>query len=86
VSVYPPPYQDAKTLARNLCCSVSTIWKWVHEGHLPAPRRIGGKTMWRWEDVDNCLTGRQGTPDDLANRIRDATRQAARAYQGRDVR
>jgi hypothetical protein len=43
---------------------------------------IGGKRMWKWDEVDRCLTGDAGivptnaAEDTLARRIRNATETA----------
>lgn len=52
-----PPWQDMPTLCRNICASPSTVTAWVSQGILPKPRRHGGKLMWKWSEVDDCLTG-----------------------------
>lgn len=76
---YPPPWQDAPTLARHLSVSPSTVENWVATGVLPAPRKRGGKFLWKWSEVDERLTvGEVGaTPDSQADRIRNGTRAAA---------
>lgn len=81
---YPPPWQDAATLCANICVSDRTLDKWVAEGILPPPRKRGGKLMWKWAEVDQYLTdGRAGVgPSSEADRIRDATRQAAAHHAG----
>lgn len=80
---YPPPWQDARTLAEHICCSEGTIDNWVREGLLPPPRLIRGKRMWRWSEVDQYLaeggSDMQSSPDALARSIRDATRRAAQS-------
>jgi hypothetical protein len=78
---YPPPWQDIVTLAQHLCCSTNTIENWVGQGILPAPRKRGGKLMWKWDEVDRKLTvGAEGaSPDQEAERIRNGARAAAAA-------
>lgn len=77
---YPPPWQDAPTLCAHLCISESTIDNWVRDGNLPPARKIGGKRMWRWSEVEQFLNAKAGiVPDDeeaLARRIFNAARQA----------
>ena len=76
---YPPPYQDIATLAAHLCVCESTIENWVKLGHLPPPRKIGGKRLWQWKEVEKYLaqTGNGVTASlDDAERIRNATKQA----------
>ena len=52
---YPPPYQDAATLAQHLCLSVDTIEKWIAAGKLPRPIDTGGKRLWKWKDVEVAM-------------------------------
>jgi hypothetical protein len=74
---YPPPWQDKETLAAHLSVSSNTVENWSAQGRLPPPRKIGGKVMWKWSEVDEKLTlGGEG-PDTLAERIRNGTRAAA---------
>jgi len=74
---YPPPWMDKATLCANICASDRTVDAWVEQGILPAPRKRGGKLMWRWAEVDERLTVGGSSSDDLAERIRDASRRAA---------
>jgi predicted DNA-binding transcriptional regulator AlpA len=78
---YPPPWQDKATLCEHLCASENTIDAWVRQGLLPPPRKIGGKLMWKWAEVDRHLEKRadgvQSSPDAQAEAIRNATRRAA---------
>jgi hypothetical protein len=79
---YPPPYQDLATLALHVCTGESTIENWVKMGIFPPPKKkIGGKRLWCWREVERHLAGGDsGVPsltDDQATRIRDATRRAA---------
>ena len=69
-----PPWQDMATLCRHISCSASTVESWVTEGILPAPRKRGGESMWKWSEVDDYLThgGHQAADID---RIREATRR-----------
>jgi len=52
-------------LASMLGCGRSTIWKWVAEGIIPKPLKIGGMSRWR-----------QSEGRDIINRA-DAAREAA---------
>jgi len=78
---YPPPFQDLPTLAEHLCTGESTIENWVRMGIFPAPRKIGGKRLWVWKEVEHHIAGDNAgmapLPDQLAERIRDATRREA---------
>jgi hypothetical protein len=78
---YPPPFQDLATLALHVCAGESTIENWVKMGVFPAPRKIHGKRLWCWKEVERYLAGdNSAVHDDITARITNATRQAA---QGR---
>jgi excisionase family DNA binding protein len=78
--LYPPPYQDIEVLSEHLSVTRRTIDTWVKVGKLPAPRVQGGKRLWKWTDVQRYLDGDTGlvpsSPDQLAARITEATRNA----------
>jgi predicted DNA-binding transcriptional regulator AlpA len=77
---YPPPFQDLRTLSEHICASESTIEGWVKRGLFPPPKKIGGKNLWRWKEVEKHLAGANdltASSDDELRRITDATRQAA---------
>jgi predicted site-specific integrase-resolvase len=77
---YPPPWQDAPTLALHLSISDGTIDNWIRQGILPPPRMIGGKRMWEWSEVERRLRGDDDTmlsEADLARRVHDVTRKIA---------
>lgn len=82
MTAYPPPYQDLRTLCEHICVGESTIENWVKQGLFPAPFKIGGKRLWRWKEVENHLAlvangiG-PSQPNELTERIRHATQQAA---------
>ena len=67
-----PPWVDAPTLAKLICCSVDTVENWVMQGILPTPVRRGGKRLWKWSEVDNWLTngGNALKPGGLADAVR----------------
>lgn len=79
---YPPPFQDLRTLSEHICAGESTIENWVKLGLFPPPTKIGGKRLWRWKDVEHHLADRNedvaASADDMAERIKNATRQAVR--------
>lgn len=80
---YPPPWMDAETLAAHLCCSSRTLDAWVLEGILPHPRKVRGKLMWKWSEVDNRLTNfgvGKSAEDPEAERIRNGTRAEAASH------
>lgn len=68
-----PPFQDLATLSRHLCCGESTIENWVRAGLLPPPKRVGGKRLWVWKEIERHIAG-TGDPsalstDQLAEKI-----------------
>jgi predicted DNA-binding transcriptional regulator AlpA len=73
---YPPPWMDTAALAAHISISESTVANWVAQDILPAPRRRGGKLMWKWSEVDAWLTeGAPRSPIDEAARIREAVKR-----------
>jgi len=55
-------YIRAKTLAKILGVSKSTIWRWVAEGRLPKPYRPTSRTS--LFDVGACLDALEGTQEE----------------------
>lgn len=77
---YPPPYQDLATLAAHLCMSERGVEEWVKVGRLPPPKTNKGKRLWKWKEVEKYLDGDAmlvPSNDDIAEGIRNATKQAA---------
>lgn len=74
-----PPWMDMPTLCKHICASPPTVDSWVAQGILPPPRKRGGKLMWKWQEVDERLTLGEvgGSPDAMAERIRNGTRREA---------
>jgi len=68
-----PPWMDTPTLARHICVSEQTVMNWVSQGILPAPRKRGGKLLWKWSEVDERLTVGEVATINLAERIRNAS-------------
>ena len=89
---YPPPWQDAATLCAHICIGERTLDAWVREGVLPPARLVKGKRMWKWTEVERYLESDatlapNAAVQTQAERIRDATRQAAAPKDsGGDVR
>lgn len=52
---------DASTLAGLLGVSVRTIRTWDRLGTIPAPVRIGGRVLWRTDEIRQWLDA--GSPD-----------------------
>jgi predicted DNA-binding transcriptional regulator AlpA len=81
---YPPPYQDLATLALHICAGESTIENWVKMGLFPTPKKIGGKRLWCWKEVERYLADNNSDvpsyADDLTTRITNATRRAAQGH------
>jgi hypothetical protein len=71
---YPPPFQDLQTLSEHICAGESTIENWVRMGIFPAPKKIGGKRLWRLNGTANPVAA---SPDHQAEAIRNATKAAA---------
>lgn len=49
----------ADDIARLVRADVRTVRRWVREGELPAPIRIGGALRWRRATIDKWLEERQ---------------------------
>lgn len=45
----------AKQAASMLSIGVSTLWRDVKAGKLPAPVKVGGATRWRVSDLEHAL-------------------------------
>lgn len=56
-----PLVVDARRLARLLCCGIRTIRTWDASGRLPAPLKIGGRVVWRLDEIRAWLAA--GAPD-----------------------
>jgi hypothetical protein len=81
---YPPPYQDLATLAEHICAAESTIENWVRLGLFPE-KKVGGKRLWSWKEVEHHLAANKqlsaASPDELAERIKNGTRQSVSSGQ-----
>ena len=53
--VFPPEYVSLETLAYRLDCPVATIERYVREGVLPRPRRIGALVRWRFAEIEAAI-------------------------------
>jgi predicted DNA-binding transcriptional regulator AlpA len=56
-----PLVVDAARLAPLLTVSVRTVRTWDAAGKLPAPVRIGGRVVWRFDEIRAWLDA--GAPD-----------------------
>ena len=52
---------DARRLAAMLCAGIRTVRTWDAAGRLPAPVRIGGRVVWRLDEIRAWLDA--GAPD-----------------------
>lgn len=81
-----PPFMDIGTLAEHLCISTGTIENWVRMGYLPPSRKVGGKRLWRWQEVERRIAPPDNlipvSPDEQADRIRNATKAAFKERKG----
>lgn len=57
-------YSRAQELATRLAVHRSTLWRWVHDGHLPRAVRLGPNTVaWVCTQIDAWLAERTGGAD-----------------------
>ena len=56
-----PLVVDARRLAKLLCAGVRTVRTWDAAGKLPAPIRIGGRVVWRVDEIRAWLAA--GAPN-----------------------
>ena len=57
-------YLRAQALATLLAVHRTTLWRWVHDGHLPRPVRLGPNTVaWDSTQIDAWLAERQGSEE-----------------------
>ena len=50
-----PLVVDARRLAKFLCAGLRTVRSWDAAGKLPAPIRLGGKVVWRTDEIRDWL-------------------------------
>ena len=51
----PPLVVDARRLAKLLDAGVRTVRTWDAAGKLPTPIRLGGKVVWRLDEIRDWL-------------------------------
>jgi len=56
-----PLVADARRLALLLCAGIRTVRTWDAAGKLPTPLRIGGRVVWRVDEIRAWLAA--GAPD-----------------------
>ncbi len=61
ISTPAPLVADAKALAQMLQSSLRAIRAWDSSGKLPTPVRMGGKVVWRLDEIRAWLDA--GAPD-----------------------
>ena len=49
------PLLTDKEIARIFGCGRSTIWRWVSDGTMPKPLKIGGMSRWRKSAIDALI-------------------------------
>ncbi|WP_322003340.1 helix-turn-helix transcriptional regulator [Marinobacter alexandrii] len=61
MSKQSPRYVSDKQLSERLEVSRQTIWRWVREGNLPSPIKLGTNcTRWKLSDIENWEAGKVG--------------------------
>ncbi|MBN9518546.1 helix-turn-helix domain-containing protein [bacterium] len=68
-----PLVADAKRLSRLLGVGLRTVRTWDAAGKLPIPLRIGGKVVWRLDELRSWLAA--GAPDRAEWTARTAARR-----------
>lgn len=54
-------YLSDKELSERLEVSRQTIWRWVREGNLPRPIKLGSNcTRWKLSDIEAWEAGKVG--------------------------
>ena len=56
-----PLVVDARRLAKLLCAGIRTVRTWDAAGKLPKPIRIGGRVVWREDEIRAWLAA--GAPN-----------------------
>jgi len=51
-----------------LCCGVRTVRTWDAAGKLPTPIRIGGRVVWRMDEIRDWLDAGAPTRDEWTAR------------------
>lgn len=54
-------YVSDKQLSERLEVSRQTVWRWVREGNLPSPIKLGSNcTRWKLSDIEVWEAGKVG--------------------------
>jgi predicted DNA-binding transcriptional regulator AlpA len=51
----PKKLISAREVAAFYGISLSTLWRWINQGLLPAPIRIGRRTFWETQTLDQHI-------------------------------
>jgi len=51
-------YISKAELLRLIPVSYVTIWNWMKAGAFPRSRKVGGKSMWLWHEVEAWMLSR----------------------------
>lgn len=51
-------------VAQFFKCSPSTVWRWVANGVLPRPKKIGGSSRWTGTDLRKTVNAAQRNNND----------------------
>lgn len=73
-----PVFMDIHTLARNICTGESTIENWVRLGQFPRPKKLNGKRLWLWKEVERHIDKTDNAPVvSQAEAIREAAKRVS---------
>ena len=73
-----PTYMDLRRLSFELSCGESTIENWLRLGQFPVPRKVGGKRLWAWKEVERFLDATDNLPSTYQGEgIREATKRVS---------
>jgi predicted DNA-binding transcriptional regulator AlpA len=77
----PPPvrlFSKPKVL-KIVGCSYPTLWAWMRNGAFPRSRVVGGRSMWRSDEIDAWLAGLpiRRSKGDAAAELKGAVNDAA---------
>lgn len=62
---------DSADMMRLFRCSKTSLWRYVKDGDVPAPIKLGGSSLWREQDILAWLAAKEkprhrAEMDDLA--------------------
>lgn len=53
----PPRLLSKQEVLHIAGASYPTVWQWMRSGTFPRSRIVGGRSMWRSDEIDRWLTG-----------------------------